>query len=746
MMGFDSISTLTHHLESRFEQLRSGKEQLDERTTNLVLRCIDFLRLCVDRLRNGQQLDGPVELLDELRKMEESDGAEASETTPSIDPSLQVATGSIPASPPKELETQDFGGTVRCIVVRFRLGLQLMDLKAELILARLSGLGRVILTRPSMDQVVALENLETFEIHVESDEEAKALGRAADVSGVESIELDGEPVEMTSDVTVAVASGQTDAVDTQAAPESETGPTANAFLEANPDQHSDATDEVTTGAEPAESVTAPPERQSDPTSPDSEREPPKIAQTMRVDIERLDDLMNLTGELVLNRARMAQMAAEISPQLRQTSMLNRVREFSDALRVAIEDMQNGNFGGTDTSVKILQLEAGLELVQEQSKIWDNSRHQFSQICEAIDQLSRVSHGLQRGVLETRMVSIGPLFNRFKRVVRDLSKVGGKEVALQIRGENTELDKRMIDELGDPLVHLVRNSIDHGLEAPEVRTSRGKTATGTIVLEASHQGNHVCIQVRDDGGGLDLEKIKSKVVDNQILSRAALEELTEKQVLDYIWHPGFSTAQKITDVSGRGVGMDVVKTRVGQLHGSIEVDSTPLQGTTFTLRLPLTLAIIDSLLVRLRNVVFSLPMDDVREIVSIAERDIITVLDKHTFEVRGEFIPLFGAHDIFRWHNVDYGYNSSATDYTPEPIVEVVILHAAGKTIGLRVNEFLGSQDIVIKSLSDNFINIRGLSGASILGDGNVCLMLDVGAVIDMAMRPSRTLESGGIAN
>jgi two-component system chemotaxis sensor kinase CheA len=315
--------------------------------------------------------------------------------------------------------------------------------------------------------------------------------------------------------------------------------------------------------------------------------------------------------------------------------------------------------------------------------------------------------------------------------------------LVIRGEKTELDKRMIDELGDPLVHLVRNSIDHGLETLDERVQAGKPETGTICLEAFHRGNNIYILARDDGRGINVEKIKKKLIEKRILTESAAEELTREQALDYIWHAGFSTADKVTDVSGRGVGMDVVKQRLGSLNGTIQIDSTPGHGTTFTIRLPLTLAIISSLMVRVRNTTFSLPIDDVREIVSIDSRDIVMVLGKPTFDVRGEFIPLRRVADIFHWHGIDYGRGRPIANLPSEATdgkLQIVVLTSAGKTIGIPVDELLGSQDLVIKSLSDNFINIRGLSGASILGDGSVCLMLEVGTVIDLAVVSSITSQ------
>ena len=340
--------------------------------------------------------------------------------------------------------------------------------------------------------------------------------------------------------------------------------------------------------------------------------------------------MNLAGELVVNRARFLQIAGEISPALRKASMLNRVREFRDGLRQTIESLEHGRLDPEDRSAQLQQLRAGLQLMDEQADVWDNGRECVGQIGEAIDQLSRISHSLQRGVLDTRMVPVNPLFSRFKRVVRDLATERGKKVNLEIRGEKTELDKRMIDELGDPLVHLVRNSIDHGLESPDVRLSRGKPEVGTILLEASHSGNNVHIVIRDDGGGIDPGKIKQKAFDKGLVTAADLEQLTPEQILDFIWHPGFSTAEAVTDISGRGVGMDVVRTRIHQLNGTIEVDSTLTEGTTFTLRLPLTLAIINSLLVRVRQITFSIPVDDVREIVSLNANDIVRCSGKADF--------------------------------------------------------------------------------------------------------------------
>ena len=425
--------------------------------------------------------------------------------------------------------------------------------------------------------------------------------------------------------------------------------------------------------------------------------------------------------------------------MRSRSAVQRARDFTDSLRRTIAQLEQLGNGNGEWRAHVEGLTAGLELMEEQSELWESGRRSFAEINEAIDQLTRISDSLQRSVLGTRMVPVAPLFNRFKRVVRDLSTERGKQVDLEIQGEKTELDKRMIDELGDPLVHLVRNSIDHGLESPEVRETRGKPARGTIRLEARHSGNSVFIEVHDDGGGIDVARIREKIRERGLLSGEAIEQLSDEEALAYIWHPGFSTAQEVTDISGRGVGMDAVKTRITELNGTIDVDSQPTVGTVFTIRLPLTLAIINSLLIRVRGVIFSMPIEDVREIVAVSPGDVVSVQGRQTIDVRGQFMPLIGIDDVFDWHDIEYRIDTArpASTTDGDASVRAVILQAGDRTMGLLVDELLGSEDLVIKSLSQNFIHIRGLSGASILGDGTVCLMLDVNNVIDKAIKSAR---------
>ena len=875
MMGLDNITVLTHHLENRFERFRSGTEALDEATMNLVLRCIDFLRQCTHRLRDQEKLGSPAELLEELRRLEAmseqsqqnaesqrnaqsqsgDDSPPISETQRHEDgqeSELLAATLTDADSSKAEVVDRPPADDAVCLVVTFRPNLPLVDLKAQLILSRITGLGELKSTLPEASLLPEIEQLDRFEIWLETEVDSDRLRAAVDVDGVESIEVSGassretgsgedeqslvadqaeaksteaggvsestaaesqlesptdsvtEPTELSAaDTTDAVdanlpdeprsdtaeknadavvsveAEGQDDPIgdvvnpgkETSAAPPVSGDPAFVHDAEVSPVDEapealasgSEQVDESSPASQPLPPQLAEKERvaptasKSDGASGAGERASSKIAETMRVDIDRLDHLMNLAGELVINRARFVQIAGQISPAMRHSRRQNRVREFCNDLRDVLRSLEKDSDNKTDRVKLVQQLREGLDLMDEHAEVLERDRQCVDKMDDAIDQLSLVSQSLQQGVLDTRMIPVGPLFNRFKRVVRDMSKDRGKRVDLQIRGEKTELDKRMIDELGDPLVHLVRNSIDHGLESPEAREALGKPAEGTIVLEATHSGNNVYIHVRDDGGGIDVEKIKKKLIANGVLSSSAASELTDSQALDYIWHPGFSTASEVTDISGRGVGMDVVQNRIRQLNGSIEIESEPQRGTHFTIRLPLTLAIINCLLVRLNGIVFSMPIDSVREIVSVAPEDIVRIQGKETFDVRDEFMPLVGILDVFDWNQgmisaieagqvndesalatdgLEFGDEGTSGEEASadfaEPNVDVVVLQSGGKTMGLKVDELLGSQDMVIKSLSDNFIEIRGLSGASILGDGSVCLMLDVATAFRLA--------------
>ena len=504
LMGFESVTEVTHQLENHFERVRSGSRSLDRGLMDLSLRCVDFLRECNRRMREGEALGRAPELLEALRAV----GAAP------------------PAVPPPAMHNYR-------LLIHFEPGLPLVDLKAQLAVARLAALGVVQRTLPGEKELARLADQMPLQVLLESERSAEEIRQAADVAGVALIEVEEGACEF---LPSAAAKPMAPSVDL----EEEVATTAAIPI-------------ATAAVEPTEAKA-------------------KLAETVRVDIDRLDNLMNLAGELVVNKARFVQIARQMSPAFKKSSLAGRTRAFGESMRRALLSMKAHDSPDQDShaanwSHHLTELEAEIGAIEEQARLWEESRRHFGHVTEAIDQLTRVSDSLQRGVLNTRMVPVAPLFNRFKRVVRDISLELNKKVNLEIKGEKTELDKRMIDELGDPLIHLVRNSIDHGIESAELRARRGKPDVGSICLEAAHSGNNVFIYVRDDGGGIDTDKIRQRVSERGLVAPGVLDSISPHDLIEFIWHPGFSTAEVVSDISGRGVGMDIVKTahRRAQRH-------------------------------------------------------------------------------------------------------------------------------------------------------------------------------------
>lgn len=718
MMGLDSITLLTHHLENHFEHLRSGTRKLDKPLMNLILKCVDFLRNAVEMVREGRPLVSNPELIEQLSGFDSSSPlAEPTSPTVVAQSSDNVEDqGFIPQAEPRE------GQSDRRLTIYFDKSIELPELKAELIFARLSDLAVIHRSSPDIDELGAVAELRTLQIWLTSSQEDEALQSAADIVGVDYIELDHVNGVSTE------APEPLEQISTNAASEKGTAapPISSIVADAN---------------EPLEQR---------PATGEAKELATKGTETLRVDIQRLDRLMNLAGELVVNRARLVQLASQMNETFKKSGLLSQLRDLCDSLRdsplatrVPIDERgrEDTNASAEDpmTIERQSKVPSIVSAIEEQLQTLEQGRRSFMQMKEAIDQFSQISDGLQRGVLDTRMVPIGPLFSRFKRTVRDISSELGKKVHFVIRGEKTELDKRMIDELGDPLVHLVRNAIDHGLEPESVRLERSKPETGTLILEAAHSGNQVQITISDDGGGINTDKVKRRAIERGLITPLEAESMSDHEIAQFIWSPGFSTAEVISDISGRGVGMDIVKTRIHELNGTIEVASELNKGTKFIIRLPLTLAIIRSLLFQLQQGIFAAPIENVREIVSIRDRDIVTVHGRDSIEIRGDFLPLVRIEDIFDWHEMGY---SSVVDSSEEAdsngeCRSVLILTSGSKSMGLLVRELKGSQHIVVKSMEENFVPIRGLAGASILGDGSVCLLLDVASCIELARQRLR---------
>lgn len=745
MMGLDSITLLTHHLENHFEHLRSGVETLDKSMMNLILKCVDFLRGAVDMLREGRPLVSAPELIEQLsRSIAEIRSAAATAETivsvsDSITPSLPL---SVPDTATQNSPTQQHDvSRQRRVIVYLDRSIELPELKAELILARLSDLAVVSRTSPDIDHLGSLVELRTLQVWLETMRSDNDLRSAADVVGVELVEIDNAGFESVTEQIPeqlpTVVPAPPPLIEDLCGSESPVAlsPKIETLTEqAAPDEIPPGT---TTIAQQSHTAT-----QQSNTAQESPENQTKVVETLRVDIQRLDRLMNLAGELVVNRARFVQLASQMTDTFKKSGLISQLRDLCELLS---EPPASGTKSHHDetraTDERTSEIRSTVAALEEQLQTLERGRRSFIQLNEAIDQFSRVSDGLQRGVLDTRMVPVGPLFNRFKRTVRDISSELGKKVNFIIKGENTELDKRMIDELGDPLVHLVRNAIDHGLESESARRSRAKPETGTLTLEAAHSGNNVLITISDDGGGINTDKVKRRAIERGLVSKIEADMMSDYEIAQFIWAPGFSTAEVVSDISGRGVGMDIVKTRISELNGTIEVDSTLGKGARFVIRLPLTLAIIRSLLFRLQQGTFAAPIENVREIVSVRDKDVISVHGRDSIEVRGEFVPLVRIEDVFDWHGTRYSYAAESEreseSETTGDTSSVLILTTGTKSMGLVVSALKGCQDIVVKSLDENFTHIRGLAGASILGDGSVCLLLDVVSCLELARQRLR---------
>ena len=379
-------------------------------------------------------------------------------------------------------------------------------------------------------------------------------------------------------------------------------------------------------------------------------------QSVRVDIDKLDTLMNLMGELVINKVRLEQIG--------QT-------------------------------------------------------HRLSELTETLEQMDRVTTDLQNIVMKVRMVPVSQVFNRFPRMVRDVTKELNKEINLTIEGEDTELDRTVIDEIGDPIMHLLRNSLDHGIEMPDEREAKGKPRVGEVGLIARHEGNNVVIMVTDDGKGIDAGVIRRKAVEKGLFTQDEVDQMEDADAVRIVFLPGFSTAEKISDISGRGVGMDVVKSKIESLSGQVDVETHVNEGSIFKIKLPLTLAIIQAMLVQVQDEMYAIPLASIDSTLSIQPSDIRTVQNNEVIVLRGEIIPIIRMEETLMVPHVKD---------TNE--LFVVVVHAGDSKAGIVVDKLIGQQEIVIKTLGNLFMGLKMFSGATVLGDGRVALILDVATMLN----------------
>ncbi|MHB1680729.1 MAG: chemotaxis protein CheA [bacterium] len=401
--------------------------------------------------------------------------------------------------------------------------------------------------------------------------------------------------------------------------------------------------------------------------------------TIRVDVERLDNVMNLVGELVLSRNRIFNIASKLELKYPED-------EFTESLM------------------------------------------------QVVSNLNLITTDLQLAVMKTRMQPVKKVFSKFPRMVRDLSKELGKEIELNIIGEETELDKSVIEEIGDPLVHLIRNSIDHGIEMPEDRIKAGKPKAGLIKLSAEHEGNYIIIGVSDDGKGMDPNILRKKAIEKGLIDEKTAFSISDKDALSLIFAPGFSTKDKVTEISGRGVGMDVVKTNIQKLNGIIDIESEQGKGSDIILKLPLTVAIIQTLIIGIEDEIFAIPLNSVVETLRISESSIQTIDNHEVINLRKSVLSLLRLSEEFSIESASGSVSAGKTKVLSNKEVYVVVVALAEKRIGIVVDTLYGQEEVVIKSLGDYQFGYKGISGATITGDGKVVLIMDIASMIDILQK------------
>ncbi|MBS1719026.1 MAG: chemotaxis protein CheA [Armatimonadetes bacterium] len=633
-MGFLNFGDVTHEMENVLDLLRSGQLTVDREVADALLQSLDALMAIRDQIAEGQgDAYDAAELTARLERIAKGGSAAPAASVeapkaattemarPALESEVEEALKATIAAGAKVYETT-IVLTEECLMKYVRVFMTLNAVQEQ---------GEVLHTVPGHEALEDESFERQFTLYFQSTEaEADLLRKLRGIGDVQSLHFaPWSPAEAS-------------------APQPE-APAAEDKAPASP----------TAAAKPE--VAAP----AAPTTPAKKAE---TNQTVRVDVARLDSLMNLVGELVIDRTRISQIGAQLAAKYEM-----------------------------DENIEAL--------------------------AESVGHIHRITSDLQDEIMKARMLPIETVFARFPRMIRDLASKLNKQVKLEMKGGETELDRSVIEVIGDPLIHILRNSVDHGIESPERRLEAGKPAEGTVHLSARHEENHIVIEIQDDGGGIDVQRIKAKAIKQNLITAEAADRMSDKDILQFIFHGGFSTAEVVSDVSGRGVGMDIVRSNLQNLGGLIDLDTVLGHGTKFTLRLPLTLAIIRGLLVKVAGVVFVIPLGSVVETLHLASSEIKSIVSKEVVLIRGVTTPIIRLRDRLRM--------SGSCDQQAEDSCYVVVVGLAEKRAGLVVDSLVGEQEVVIKSLSRYCGEGAGVSGATILGNGSVALITDVNSLFGL---------------
>ncbi|MBQ1855308.1 MAG: chemotaxis protein CheA [Anaerovibrio sp.] len=640
-MGYTKTAELTHDMENLLDMLRKEQLKVSPEIIDVIFKCLDTLQEMVENISNGESEDlvdvsDLVRQVNAIAKGESADAAPA-EAAPAADaaPEASGEAGAIHISDTEKtviVEAKNSGLVPYHVHVEISENCILKSARSYMVMNALDEISDVIKSVPPAEDLEQEKFDHSFDVIIVSDADAKAIESA---------------VSAISEITVANV--------TEFDPEKAAAPAAPAAPAAAP---AAASAPAAPAAAPAAKAAPAPAKKADakPAAKDAKKTH-MGGQSVRVDIEKLDTLMNLVGELVTNKVRLEQIGMT---------------------------------------------------------------HRLTDLTETLEQMDRVTTDLQSVVMKVRMVPVSQVFNRFPRMVRDLTKELNKEINLTIEGEDTELDRTVIDEIGDPLMHLLRNSLDHGVEHPDEREAKGKPRTGEVGLIARHEGNNVVIMVTDDGSGINADKIRNKAVEKGMITREEADALPDADAVRLIFLPGFSTAEVITDVSGRGVGMDVVRSKIESLGGNVDVETKIDEGSVFKIKLPLTLAIIQAMLVKVQNEMYAIPLGSIDSTINITPDDIKTVQNKEVIVLRGEIIPIARLGEVL---SVPKGEDTNEED------IFVVVVHVGDHKMGIVVDNLIGQQEIVIKTLGKLLSGLKMLAGATVLGDGHVAMILDVSSLM-----------------
>lgn len=638
-MGYKRMQNLTHDMENVFSEVRNGNMEVNSNLVDVLFQCLDALETYVDNIRETQDegTDDNEPIIKALNAFIASEG-KGNAAPAAKKEEAPAATASAAPADDKDMPLADFEKNAvnealkkNLHVYKIKVSVDenciLKAARAFLVFKNLEGHGDIIKSEPSVQDIEDEKFDFDFSIIVVTEEKYDNI--IALIKNVSEIK-DAAGQEIT-----------------QPFPEEQTEEAKEEKKE---------TSAVSQTAKPAAAKPA----AKKPTS--TGKTSGSVSHTVRVDIEKLDVLMNLVSELIIAK--------------------------------------NG-------------------LVSASHVEGDEAAALNQSFTEQIEYLERVTTNLHESVMKVRMMPIESVFSRFPRMIRDLNKKLGKKMELYMSGEDTELDRTVIDEIGDPIMHLLRNSADHGLESAEIRKERGKSEVGSIFLDAFQEGNNVVIEVRDDGNGIDTEKVKAKAVEKGTITQEQADVMTDKEAIDLLFRPSFSTAEKVTDVSGRGVGLDVVKSKIEALGGDVEVKTKYGEGSTFSIRLPLTLAIIQALMVKLGDEKYAISLGSIETIEDIPVSDIKYVHAKEVIHLRGNVIPLIRLRDL-----LDVPGKPEESEN-----ITVVVVRKGDKQAGLVVDSLIGQMEIVIKSLGKYIRINKMISGATILGDGSVALIIDANTLV-----------------